>query len=309
MGVVPAPQYPHRGSVFTRGTKYPSRPRISSILRLSRLESGPLVVHGTKSGLGPLRGRSVCLSPLDSTSTILQWETRPSVGGSGCVFPGLKQREGIYIPSLCSSRPLPQTVTRPECVAPYSSGTGLAVTAMVPSTSRVLCSTSDSVPSLPRPANTTRGSPPLAESSTSRLVAIRQSYSEAGISQPAQTLLVAAWRDETSKAYVSAWRRWASWCRERKLNAVQASVESILEFLSSEFNLGRAYRTLNVHRSAISSTHPKIDSVRVGEHPLVIQLLKVAYNLRPPLPRYSSTWHVSLVVSSIDGLGVNEPLS
>ena len=54
MGVVPAPQYPHRGSVFTRGTKCTSRPRISGILRPSRLESGPLVVHGTKSGLGPL---------------------------------------------------------------------------------------------------------------------------------------------------------------------------------------------------------------------------------------------------------------
>ena len=309
MGVVPAPQYPHRGPVFTRGTKYPSRPRVSGIFRPSRLETGPLVVHGTKSGLGPFGGRPVCLSTFDSTSTVLQLETRPSVGGSGCVFPGLEQSEGICIPSLCSSRPLPQTVTRPECVTPCSSGTSLAVTAMVPSASRVVCSTSNSVPSLPRPADTTRGSPPLAEPSTSRLATIRQSYSEAGISQPAQTLLVAAWRDGTSKAYASAWQRWASWCRERKLNPIQASVESILEFLSSEFNLGRAYRTLNVYRSAISSTHPKIDSLRVGEHPLVVQLLKGAYNLRPPLPRYSSTWDVSLVVSFIDGLGVNESLS
>ena len=54
MGVVPSPQYPHRGSVFTGGTKYPSRPRISSIFRPSRLETGPLVVRGIKSGLGPL---------------------------------------------------------------------------------------------------------------------------------------------------------------------------------------------------------------------------------------------------------------
>ena len=309
MGVVPSPQYPHRGSVFTRGTKYPSRPRISSIFRPSRLETGPLVVCGTNSGLGSLGGRPVCLSALNSTSTVLQLETRPSFRGSGCVFPGLGQSEGICIPSLCSSRPLPQTVTRPECVTPCSSRTSLAVTAMVPSASRVVCSTSHSVPSLPGPADTTRGSPPLAESSTGRLATIRQSYSEAGISQPAQTLLVAAWRDGTSKAYASAWRRWDSWCRERKLNSVQASVESILEFLTSEFNLGRAYRTLNVYRSAISSTHPKIDSVRVGEHPLVVQLLKGAYNLRPPLPRYSSTWDVSLVVSFIDDLGVNESLS
>ena len=182
-----------------------------------------------------------------------------------------------------------------QYVTPCSIGTSLAVTAMVPSASRVACSTSNSVPSLLRPS--------LAEPSTSRLATIHQSYSEAGISQSAQTLLVAAWRDGTSKAYASAWRRWASWCRERKLNSIQASVESVLEFLSSEFNLGKAYRTLNVYRSAISSTHPKIDSVRVGEHPLVVQLLKGAYNLRPPLPRYSSTWDVSLVVSFIDCVG------
>lgn len=227
MGVVPAPQYPHRGSVFSRGTKYPSRPAVSGIFRSSRLETGPLVVHGTKSGLGPLGGRPVCLLTFGSTSMVLQLETRPSVGSSGCVFPGLEQSEGICIPSLCSSRPLPQTVTRPECVTPCSSGTSLAVTAMIPSASRVVCSTSNSVPSLPRPADTTRGSPPLAEPSTSRLATIRQSYSEAGISQPAQTLLVAAWRDGTSKAYVSAWQRWACLCRERKLNPIQASVESI----------------------------------------------------------------------------------
>ena len=86
-------------------------------------------------------------------------------------------------------------------------------------------------------------------------------------------------------------------------------MESVLDFLFSEFNLGRAYRTLNVCRPAISSTHPKIDSVRVGEQPLVVQLSKGAYNLRPPLPRYYSAWDVSLVVSFIDGLEVNESLS
>lgn len=102
-----------------------------------------------KSGLGPLRGRLVCLSALNATSTVLQLETRPSFRGSGCIFPGLEQSEGICIPSLCSSRPLPQTVTRPEFVTACSSRPGLAVSAMVPSASQVVCSTSHCVPSLP----------------------------------------------------------------------------------------------------------------------------------------------------------------
>ena len=44
-------------------------------------------------------------------------------------------------------------------------------------------------------------------------------------------------------------------------------------------------------------------------HLLVVQLLKGAYNLRPPLPRYSSTWYVSLVVPFISGFGDNDCLS
>lgn len=90
VGVVPSPQYPHRGSVLTRGTEYSSRPRISGIFGPSRLGIGPLGVCRTKSGLGPLGGGPVCLLALSSTSTVLQLETRPSFRGSGCVFPGLE---------------------------------------------------------------------------------------------------------------------------------------------------------------------------------------------------------------------------
>ena len=126
----------------------------------------------------------------------------------------------------------------------------------------------------------------------------------ASISQGAQKLLVATWRKATSSAYSSAWRKWDSWCREREVNPILASIECVLEFLTHAFNIGKAYRTLKVYRSAISSSHPMIDSLRVGEHPLVVQLLKGAYNLRPPLPRYSSTWDVdNNVVSFLDQLG------
>ena len=141
-----------------------------------------------------------------------------------------------------------------------------------------------------------------------RLATIRQSYTEAGISGQTQNLLVAAWRKGTSAAYTSAWVRWDSWCRERKINPVHAPIESILEFLTAEFRAGKACRTLIVYRSAISSTHPSIDSVRVGEHPLVVQLLKGVFNLRPALPKYSTSWDV-ILLSFIEKLGPNESLS
>ena len=166
---------------------------------------------------------------------------------------------------------------------------------MVPSDSRVMCSILNSVPSLPRPADTTRGSPLFVKPSTRRLAAICQSHSEAGISQPAH-LPVAALREHPKPMHQLGEDGIAGVENRRKRNSIQASRESILEFLSSEFNLWRAQRTVSVYQSSISDTHPKIDSVGVGEHPLEVQLLKGAYNLRPPLPRYSGNWDVSLVV-------------
>ena len=53
-----------------------------------------------------------------------------------------------------------------------------------------------------------------------------------------------------------------------------------------------------------------IDSVpRVGEHTLVVQLLKGAFNLRPPLPKYSSSWDFDVLLSFIEKLSPDKSLS
>ena len=124
------------------------------------------------------------------------------------------------------------------------------------------------------PINKASGSSPTDESPTSRVASIRQSYPATGISRSAQNLLLAAWKRGSSDSYSSAWRKWACWCSERKINPVCADIASILDFLTFEYDSGKAYRTLNVYRSAISMTHPPIGNLRVGEHFLVSQLLK-----------------------------------
>lgn len=101
---------------------------------------------------------------------------------------------------------------------------------------------------------------------------------------------------EKEQSFVSALFR-DSWCCGKQINSVHAP---------TEFNSGKAYRTLNVYRSAISGTHARSDFVSVGEHPLVVQLLKGAYNMTPPLPRYSSMWDVGVVLSFVESLGEND---
>ncbi|KAK2551172.1 hypothetical protein P5673_027932 [Acropora cervicornis] len=93
-----------------------------------------------------------------------------------------------------------------------------------------------------------------------------------------------------------------SWCRERNVDSLQAHVSQVLNFLADYFGEGLSSSTLNSYRSALSSTLCPRDGTTVGCDPLVSRLLKGIYNLRPPLPRYSSTWDVSVLTQYLGTL-------
>ena len=138
----------------------------------SRLWGGALrdeTKNGCKGDYGPLGGRPVCLST--QLPWFYSWRPDPQSEAVDEFFQDWSKVRGYAFPPFalvgrCLRQLLDQNVSH-LC----SSGTSLAVRAMVPSVSRVVCSTSNSAPSLPRPADTTRASPPLAEPSTSRLAA------------------------------------------------------------------------------------------------------------------------------------------
>ena len=81
-----------------------------------------------------------------------------------------------------------------------------------------------------------------------------------------------------------------------------------MDFLALQFHEGKEYRTVNVYRSALSAVLPLIDGHKVGPHPLICQLLKGVFQLRPPQPRYATTWQVSKVVHYISSSGSNSHL-
>ena len=83
----------------------------------------------------------------------------------------------------------------------------------------------------------------------------------------------------------------------------------MVNFLAHLFKEGYQYRSLNSYRSAISSVHERVDGYEVGQHPLVSRVMKGAFNLRPPQPRYETTWDVTKVLNYIESLGSSESLS
>ena len=90
-----------------------------------------------------------------------------------------------------------------------------------------------------------------------------------------------------------------------------------MDFLEDMLGKGRQYRSLNCYRSALSTVLEPINSkdlqttegFHVGKHPLVCRLLKGAFQLRPPLPKYSEFWSVHQVLCHILSWALNNSLT
>ena len=143
---------------------------------------------------------------------------------------------------------------------------------------------------------------PSEVSSSSCLESIRRHHASVGVSEQAAELLAAT-------AYQSGWQRWYSWCNSRETDPIHCGVQPFLDFLTDLFQAGLQYCSIDVIRSSISTTHVPLEGAPIGQHPLVTQLLRGVYNSRPPMPRYTWTWDVDLVVRHLRGLGNNTDLS
>ena len=116
-------------------------------------------------------------------------------------------------------------------------------------------------------------------------------------------------RRSTVASYQSAWKRWVDWCSKRNLDTLSPSLAIVLDYLFYLFNIGFATASLNTHRSMLSMTVDPIEGHNVGEHPLVVQLLKGCYNLNPPKPRYDSFWDPDVVLNYFISSGPDGSLS
>lgn len=96
---------------------------------------------------------------------------------------------------------------------------------------------------------------------TSRLGCFRNNLKSYSLSEDTEKLLFSSWSKGTNSSYDSAWNKWTLWCLERQTDPFSVSISSVLEFLSWLHHSGYQYRTINVHRSAISSVLWDVDLV------------------------------------------------
>ena len=235
--------------------------------------------------------------------------SRPDGHDHGCIHNEMGGAQSICQPPMESDRESTGTDTPTESRA-GTSGTSVESTSMVPSTTGDVSThtTPDSPKEGPDRGHSSR-EPPRCNPPTSHVGYLRLRYKDCQISEGATKLLLASWRQKSSKTYDSLFGKWTSWCSERDSDPVSCPIGEVVNFLAHLFEQGYQYRSINSYRSAISSAHEKVDGYEVGQHPLVSRTIKGIFHERLPRPRYSETWNVATVTTYIESLGGNDSLS
>ena len=142
-----------------------------------------------------------------------------------------------------------------------------------------------------------------------RLEVVREQLQTRGISEQSIKLLVGGHRDSTKRSYNYAWQKWHRWMLSRDKDPLHPTINQVLDYLCYLHTLGLSHRTINLARSAISSTAYSVEGVKIGKHELVCQLMKGIYNISPPAPKYDLFWDVEKVLTFLASLGENESLN
>ena len=229
---------------------------------------------------------------------------------------GMEHREELCLSPILSDHENSCQVTRGGW-QPHTDYPGLANTTLVPSATRHVDSPTSASSSGSQAFDQPSGRPASASSEqnsvSSRMACIQQSISTRGISDRAYKLILASWRPGTNTVYNSAWSNWYSWCKEREVDPLYPNLGNITDFirqfLSDSFHNGLQYGTISTYRSALSNVLPPMEGFPVGQHPLVVRLMKGIQNSRPAMPCYQQCWDINQVLDYIKSLPANMDLS
>lgn len=143
------------------------------------------------------------------------------------------------------------------------------------------------------------------------LAVVREHYAAGEIPEEVSSLFLRGIRSGTIKAYQSVWRCCIRWCIDVSCDPLGSFLNQVLQHLTSFYEWGKAYRTINVHRSMLSATRPTIDGMdgMGGKPPLLKRLLRAVYNQRTPMPKYSNFWDAALVTARQKELGLTVSLT
>ena len=261
-----------------RKIEHPRGPGVSSICGQQRLDvrSQPHQALIERLQNGPL-----CLEAYTSTSVLCHLEAGSPRFPLRCIQSQLAGTQGLrFSPVQLDTKGPGQNNIRSG--RSFVSSARVASPTVVASTTPTTDTATNPLTSVTtlanRPSGTSSDPPNVPSPTLGRIPYLLQRYQAEGLPTNVAELLIAAIRPSTHKTYESNWKRWRSWFCARKVNPISASLKDLLTFLTECFDSGLQYRSINVIRSTLSGTHPKIDGHLVGQHPYVVSLLKGILN-------------------------------
>ena len=282
------------------------------MVRQVRVETITQDIPENQFSAGSLVNRPVCKPSLQSTPNICQLEARPPGNGNRCIHTGLvgSSTEDLCEPSLEHDRQSPVTHMQSKHSRAHPSGSSVESSSLVPTAPTETGQSTTPRTQIIRDDTTSVSEPPPRHPTpTSRVGHIRERCQCIHLSGTATDLVLSSWREKSSKSYDSCFRKWASLCSERNRDPICGPISDVANFLAELYQNGYQYRSLNSYRSSISTTHEQVDGCPVGQHPTIVRLMKGGpFNQRPPQPKYSTMWDVSIVTRYITAMGENGSL-
>ena len=285
---------------------------VSNIRGLQQLAADARGVQTVGQKVGTLSDRLVCRPAECTSQKVCELETGPRGMAGGRVHNAMAGGTGLRISAI-----LPDWQMSGQSAARQrrdgAGDSGLADPTLVPTGFGNVDGFPGVIATGPKLVDRAHGQDTSIDARSANMASgmenLRQQWRAAGLSEQASGVLENARRPGTKSAYNSPWGKYVSWCAERQIDPFQSSVADVVNFLAEKHQGGLEYSTLNVYRSAISAYHPPVDGVKVGQHPLIQQFMKGAFNMRPPQPKYNETWDVGKVLQHIKTLGKNEDMS
>ena len=115
--------------------------------------------------------------------------------------------------------------------------------------------------------------------------------------------------DGTKNGYKYAFNKFVAYCSKNNYSPTTCGPEVIAFYLKILFDEGCSYSSVNLARSAISKYHEGYNGDTAGSHKLVSTAVKAVFRMRPPLPKYKSTFDITLVLGYLKTLPSNDQLS
>ena len=85
-------------------------------------------------------------------------------------------------------------------------------------------------------------------------------------------------------------------CGTRERNPIESSVKHVLEFFTSLYENDASYSSINTAKSALLTIVSVDGSKQWNNQSDILRFFKGIFNLKPPKPRYTSTWDVDILL-------------